>query len=333
MYTNNLNLKVNNNKSNEPWKVLIISNLSSFHSQVRSILANDYHLIQASTHNQALAFVNQNLDIKCFVIDAQADHYQIDSIAQLKSHFLTYHISIILVVKALLPTQLTYVVTLGVDDFINRSLISSELIPRLALNIARTKHNQNTNPLTKLPSSEITNKVIIQRLNKPLAILYVDLDRFKAFNDYYGYVRGDDILQATAQLLINTTLQMGNSNDFIGNIGGDDFIIITTPDKSDSLAQAICSQFDQHAPLFYDEIDRKNGKIITYNRQGVIQEFPIISLSIAIVHNQLRTLKSIAQIAQLMAELKRYAKSKPGNTCKSNFVKDRRSENKFVQYP
>lgn len=329
MYTNNLNLKANNNKCNGPWKVLIISNLSSFHNQVRSIIVKDYQFMQAFTHEQATVLVNQNPDIKCFI----TDYHQLNSIAKIKSHFLTFHIPVILVVDTLLPAQLAHAIRLGVDDYINRSLSTSELSTRLYLNITRAQRNQTINPLTKLPSSQITDHVITQRLNQPLAILYVDLDYFKAFNDYYGYARGDDILLATAQLLINTTLQIGNENDFVGNIGGDDFIIITTPDRSDLLAQAICSQFDQCAPLFYDETDRLKEKIIIHNRQGAIQEFPIISLSIAIVHNQLRTLKSITQIAQLMAELKRYAKGKPNNNCKSNFVKDRRSENKFVQYP
>ena len=110
--------------------------------------------------------------------------------------------------------------------------------------------------------------------------------------------------------------------DFVGHIGGDDFIVLSTPEKMEALAQLICDAFDAVAPSFYSEEDRARGAIIAKDRQGNTKEFPLLSVAIGICHNRDRKLTGFAQVAHLGAELKKVAKGKPG----SAFVVDRRKD-------
>jgi diguanylate cyclase (GGDEF)-like protein len=200
-----------------------------------------------------------------------------------------------------------------------------ELRARLTMNIRRAERDQNANPLTKLPGNSIINRTILQRLKTQLAILYVDLDNFKAYNDKYGFNLGDDVLKYTAETLIFAVKNHGNARDFIGHIGGDDFIILSTPEKAETIATTICTLFDEKSEQFYNEEDRTRKKINSYDRLGNLQEFPLVSISIAVVSNEKKELSSTAQIAQIAAELKHYAKTKPHGKLGSNYVKDRRS--------
>lgn len=280
------------------------------------------------TNNLNLIPNNSKIEQVCkvLVVDYEQEPNAFEVIKNHRSHYATVQIPIIVLLEAYNQDFIPTLIKMEIDDYLIKPIRSDELKIRINLAIIRAERNQSSNPLTKLPGSELINKTIMQGLANPLAILYIDLDNFKAYNDYYGYIRGDMLLLNTTKILIDAVSELGNNNDFIGNIGGDDFVIITTPDKSDKLAQEICLQFDSQAPSFYDEVDRITGTIITHNRQLKPQIYPIITLSIAIIHNQLKNLSSLAQIAELTAELKHYAKSKPNGLITSNYVKDRRKK-------
>lgn len=181
----------------------------------------------------------------------------------------------------------------------------------------------DANPLTKLPG----NISINQRLEKcfqhpvPFAICYADIDEFKAFNDRYGFEAGDKAIQQTAALLREALENIGNPTDFIGHIGGDDFILVTTPDKVKSLCQQIIKNFDQQIPSLYSSQDRKNGYIISKTRQDEIKKFPLMTISIAVISNLYKKINHIVQISELSAELKEYAKSLKGSV----YVQDKRN--------
>jgi len=150
------------------------------------------------------------------------------------------------------------------------------------------------------------------------------LDKFKSYNDKYGFEHGDEVIRETARLLIRATQECGNRDDFVGHIGGDDFVILTTSDKADGLCQKVILDFENLVSSFYNEKDRKNGYIIGKDRQGLEQKIPLLSISIGIVTNQYRKITHVAQIGEIGAELKAYAKSLE----RSNYVKDRRVANR-----
>ncbi|MCF7800254.1 GGDEF domain-containing protein [Candidatus Babeliales bacterium] len=155
---------------------------------------------------------------------------------------------------------------------------------------------QDLNPLTNLPGNKTIKKEIKKRLDNSLAILYIDLDNFKKYNDTYGFNSGDKIIKKIAKLLKNIIQKYGDKKDFLGHIGGDDFFIISTIDHAENLAQKICNF-----------LNKKNN---------------YLTLSIAIITNKKNTLTNISQVSQLSAKIKTYAKSKPGCIGKSNYVLD-----------
>lgn len=320
MYTNNLNLKTIIDKSNN---ILVIGQRCMQQEVVRA-LETDYQIITHDGQADLSTLVMNHTNISCIIIEYTQE--LLPQIYILKKNFQTCFIPIIALVSTVSHDTINEIMQAGIDDFIHKPLDALQLRMRLYININRALHNQNANPLTKLPGNELVSITIAQRLNQLFAMVYVDLDHFKAYNDVYGFAQGDQLLLALAQILVHTTQTLGNSSDFIGHVGGDDFVIISTPDKAELIAQEVCRQFDQSAPSFYTEHDQIQKKIITINRQGNTQEFPLITLSCALVSNALRTLNSVAQISQIVTELKRYAKSKPhGITC-SNYVQDRRTK-------
>ena len=211
---------------------------------------------------------------------------------------------------------------LGADDFINKPVDIAELLARVRMILKRTRQGLDANPLTRLPGnvSIATHIEEATAAGRPLAVLYIDLNQFKAYNDAYGYDAGDRVLRATGNLLIDIAQDNPTERDFVGHIGGDDFILITTPALMETMAARILKKFDALVPTFYNEEDRLRRKIVTADRKGVPVEFPLLSVAIGICHNKNRPLTSYAHVAQLGAELKKHAKRQTG----SAYVIDRR---------
>ncbi|MDD5688256.1 MAG: response regulator [Elusimicrobia bacterium] len=180
------------------------------------------------------------------------------------------------------------------------------------------KELKDANPLTGLPGNLVIMNKIEEKIKKqiPCAILYLDIDNFKSYNDYYGYIKGDEAIGSFSNILKDCI----ENEDFIGHIGGDDFIIVTTPGNYEKLCNEIIKRFDNLVPSFYDEEARKKGYILTPNRKGEEEKFPLMSISIAVVDTSMRTYSHLGEISKIGAELKKYAKTFSG----SIWVKDKR---------
>jgi diguanylate cyclase (GGDEF)-like protein len=153
-----------------------------------------------------------------------------------------------------------------------------------------------------------------------IAFCLADIDNFKSYNDHYGYAKGNDIIKATAGIIRDAVSDHGTAEDFLGHIGGDDFVIITTPQRYETLCKFIVRRFDEAVPAYYSEQDRKRGYIRTEDRQGRVVDHPLASLSIAIVTNSHRNIKDHIEYGKVAAELKEYVKTLQG----SNYMADRR---------
>ena len=242
----------------------------------------------------------------------------------LKKDILLRHIPIIMLTGKGELNDKVQGINAGVDDYLVKPFEPKELIARVRMVIRRTKSALDANPITKLPGNiSIANEVTSRIEQKiPFAVCYVDLDRFKALNDKYGFSKGDEVISRTAKILIQAVESAGNPDDFIGHEGGDDFVVVTTPQKADALCQAIISSFDQIASSFYNEEDRKAGYIMGRDRQGSVMQIPLITVSIGVVTTENRRIIHVAEVGEIGAELKKYAKSLQG----SNYVKERRQE-------
>lgn len=188
----------------------------------------------------------------------------------------------------------------------------------------RLEMARGANPLTGLPGNIAIEQEMAKRAreNKICTIIYLDLDYFKPYNDKYGFERGDRVILFTARLLDSVLKKYGTADDFLGHIGGDDFVIITAPEKAELLCKKIAKYIDRFVPGFYDPEDRLAGKIDGYDRSGQATLFPLISMSMAIVDcNGSDCLINQKKISEKAVQLKRYAKSLPGSV----FVRDRRT--------
>jgi len=192
----------------------------------------------------------------------------------------------------------------------------------------RLKHLEemhlDANPLTRLPGGAAIEEVLKKKIEEesPLAFCLADLRNFKAFNDHYGYARGNEVILATAEVLKQAVREHGAEGDFLGHIGGDDFVLISSPDGYEKTCNAILSSFDRKIVAFYDPEDRQRGSIRGKTRKGEDVFFPIMTISIAVVTNRHRKLKNHIQVGEIAAEMKNFAKS----FSKSIFVVDKRRD-------
>lgn len=180
----------------------------------------------------------------------------------------------------------------------------------------------DASPLTRLPGGIAIENILKKRIdnNQPLALCTFDLDNFKAYNDRYGYAQGSEVIKETAHIIEECVKAKGAPEDFIGHIGGDDFVVITVPGRMRPVCEEVIARFDRRIIDFYDAGDKKNGYILGKTRQGVDMKFPIMTISIAIVTNERRQINSPLEASEIAAELKDYAKTIP----KSVFVIDKR---------
>ncbi len=180
----------------------------------------------------------------------------------------------------------------------------------------------DASPLTRLPGGIAIENVLKKRIQsgQPLAFCLLDIDNFKPFNDRYGYAAGNEIIKETAKIIEESVRAKGSPEDFVGHIGGDDFVAVTTPVQMREICAEIISRFDQRMPDFYDKKDRDAGYIMGKSRQGEEMPFPIMTISIAIVTNETLKLNNYIQASEISAELKDYAKTIP----RSMYIVDKR---------
>jgi len=212
----------------------------------------------------------------------------------------------------------------GADDYIVKPFEPQELLARIRMILRRTQRDLEANPLTRLPGNVSILKELSRRLESQdlFAACYLDLDKFKSYNDTYGFEHGDEVIRETARIILRTSNEVGKGTDFVGHIGGDDFVLITTPDLVDTMCQRIIDEFEKAAPSFYNESDRQKGYIIAKDRKGEMRQIPLVSISIGVVTNVEHKFIHVAEINEIGAELKSAAKRLE----RSNFVKDKRKD-------
>lgn len=308
-----------------PVKILIVDDDPDVRDILRITLSEEnYEVLEATDGEQALKIIQTKplelvlLDYKIPKIDGR------EVCRRVKKDLLLSHLPIIMVTgKGDINDKVTGI-DAGADDYVVKPFEPKELLARIRMIIRRTTRDLEANPLTRLPGNVSILNELSRRLENrfPFAVCYLDLDKFKAYNDKYGFEHGDEVIRETARILIACQQQFGNPDDFIGHIGGDDFVIVTSPNIVDNLCQKIINDFEKKVPSFYNEQDRKKGYIIAKDRQGREEKIPLLSISIGVVTSESRKIEHVAQIGEIGAELKTYAKSLE----RSNYVKDKRKD-------
>jgi diguanylate cyclase (GGDEF)-like protein len=209
------------------------------------------------------------------------------------------------------------------NDYLTKPFNFDELMARIRTQLRNVRESL-LSPLTGLPSGLRIEHSIAQTLrsNQSWAILYLDLDNFKAYNDVYGPLRGNELIRLLGRVANESVREAGNPNDFVGHIGGDDFIVITTPNRTQSICERIVSRWDRESFSYYSPEDAQRGTLIAEDRQGQLQVYPLVGVSIGVVTNQHRPIVTMEAFSRIAAEAKLRAKAISGS---SYFVDQRGS--------
>ncbi len=229
---------------------------------------------------------------------------------RLRSDSRTKHLSVIMLTAKSLSADKVVGLTAGADDYMIKPFDPIELVARVKSALRRSKTMRGLNPLTQLPGNVEVQEQVAKRVDeaKPFALLYIDLDNFKAFNDHYGFLRGDEVIKLLAACARESLDAHGGMGSFVGHIGGDDFVAIVHPDEAESLAKDLINRWDQQILSHYDPDDASRGEIEVADRKGTVHRYPITSVSIGIASNSQRPINSHWEASEIAAEMKAFAK-------------------------
>ncbi len=248
------------------------------------------------------------------VIDEEYQSGEGKSIALiLKDDLVLQYIPIILLVRQ--PQILTQKEAGHVDFYVDKTKDLSLFSNCVRNALSRNYHELDLNPLTHLPGVRSTilrlEKAIATR--KPFTVCSIDLSDLSVFNSAYGDARGDQIIVKLAKIIQDVLKKEGIKDAFVGHLGGDDFIIVMKPSIATKISEGIIEKFDAAILNFYDPKDRKTGFIFEQTDEGVIKQYPLMSISIAIIPSDVSRIKEISDVGRIAAELKKQMKSVPGS--------------------
>lgn len=304
-------------------RVLVVDDEPNIRELISDTLsAAEFEVLEARNGMEALALSQKEMPDLIILDVMMPDLDGMEVCRRLREDSLTNHIPILmLTARGMLDDKLKGMES-GADDYITKPFDPLELEARVNMHLRRSLRDGEASPLTGLPGNRIIQQALEARIRSgcKFAVCYADLDDFKSYNDRYGFFAGSEVIKLTAQIMVEALKKNGGEGDFVGHIGGDDFVIITVMERTAAICEEIIRLFDQRILAHYDAEDRRRGYIISVSRDGEVHRYPILTISIAIVHNTYRDLNHPGKVAQIAAEVKKYAKSLKG----SNYVYDRR---------
>ncbi len=235
----------------------------------------------------------------------------------------TMNVPVILLTAKALAEDRVKGLELGADDYVTKPFDLEELVARVKTVLRRAQAMRDLSPLTGLPGNFRISRELERRVDaaEPFAIVHADLDNFKAFNDHYGFMRGDSVIKFSAHVLLEAAAQCGDTDVFVGHVGGDDFVAVVHPDHVEEFCKAVVTIYDDGILDFYDTSDALQGYIEVTDRRGERHAFPVSSISLGVATNTHRKITSEWEASAIASEMKEYAKRQPG----SSYQIDRRT--------
>ena len=306
------------------YKVLIADDDFGIRQLLEELLQDEGYVVVSTTNGHELVRVAQQIIPDLILVDLLMplmDGYE--AVRQLRHDTRTAHIPLLILTAQAQTQNLVIGFASGADDYITKPFVPDALLARVQSHLRRATQRPVHSPLTGLPGNALLLEEMRYRLEQrvPLALLYADLDNFKAFNDSYGFARGDEAILLVAHLVQHAVTLHGGLDSFVGHIGGDDFAILATPEQVAPLCHALLTTFDQAIEHFYHPTDFQRGYLSGVDRYGMLRRFALLSLSIGVATTQQRTFASVVELTQVATEMKQYTKTQPG----SSYAVDRRT--------
>jgi diguanylate cyclase (GGDEF)-like protein len=298
-------------------RVLIADDDPYIRQMLELALSEDGYGVMSAIDGHELVRLAQDHPPNLILVDLampRMDGYE--AIRQLRNDTRTAHVPMLILTARTGAKDVVTGFETGADDYIAKPFDITELLARVKSHLRRSAQRPVLNPLTGLPGGVLLSQAIRDRLARktPFALLYADLDNFKAFNDFYGFSRGDQAILFVASVIQKVLAQHGNPDDSIGHIGGDDFAMLTTPDRAEPICRALISTFDKEVKQLYNPEDRQRGYISGADRYGILRRFGLLSISIGVVTTQRRRFSDQESLTRVAAEMKHHAKEQPGSS-------------------
>ena len=235
----------------------------------------------------------------------------LDLVRALRQGSVAVGLPVFLVTEAYLEAEEAKALAAGADEYLDASQLTDRVLRRLRARLDRAEERREENPLTGLPGRGRLDRELSRRLpdRGRLAVLALDLSHFKAFNDCYGYARGDQLLLLVRDVLLAALTELGGSGDLALHLGGDDFFLLTHPDRAEALARAVRERFDQLVAGMYDEADVAAGGLYALSRGRERLFAPLAALTMVAVSNAAEDLRHAGQLSQVLGELKEFARA------------------------
>jgi PleD family two-component response regulator len=268
--------------------------------------AQGYEVTVAGRGNEALDRTRRQLP-SVIVLDIMLpdiDGYEVCT--RLRKTLRTSHVPIIFLTQKDERSDRIAGLELGADDYITKPFDIEELRLRVQGAMRRAERESLTNPTTGLPSGKLIEEQLrglMRRQN--WGLLYAGIQNIEAFTDVYGFVAGDEVLRYTALMLGETDDRLGGADDFIGHVGGDDFLAITTEDKATAMAEAAVKRFNQDIGSHYSFKDRERGYIVVKDAEGKEKQAPLMKLCVGVVLASHQEFTDIREITEVSAEARR----------------------------
>ncbi|MDD3717916.1 MAG: response regulator [Actinomycetota bacterium] len=308
-----------------PIKVLVVDDEKNILDIIKfNLEVEGYEVITSRDGEEALRLVRELRPdlILCDIMMPDLDGLEV--CRRLKADSRTNQIPVVMLSARTQAQDKVASIEAGADDFITKPFDFSDLVARITINLIRTRQKRDVSPLTGLPGSISIDAETKRRISRNLlfATLYIDMDNFKPFNDIYGFPTGDKAIRMLASIVDDAVKKAGNLDDFIGHGGGDDFVVITSPEKASAIAESVITDFDEQISSLYQEEDLRRGYSIYIDRLGRDNYIPIMTLSIGIASNYRRRITTHWEVGEIAKETLNYAKSIPGST----YFVDRRTK-------
>ena len=303
-------------------RILCLHEEEYAYDQIRQVLSDKgYFVYEYSDVKEAFAHIyNEPPDI--MIMSTKTRGWE-EFMKRLKNDSVYKHLPLILLTNEEMLSSLVSAPDISCDDFFLYPVRPEEVLLRVQLKEAHATYDLDANPLTRLPG----NYTIMATIQKTIwqkekaALCYLDLDNFKAFNDRYGFARGDDAIRMTARVITNVSQRLSPSDSFVGHVGGDDFFFIIPSHLAKECCEQIIQNFDMVIPTLFDDKDRIRGYIESKDRQGNPRRFSIVSLSISVIDLNTTVVNHPGEASAIAGELKKEVKKLKG----SNYMFDRRN--------
>lgn len=307
-------------------KILVVDDDAYIRRLLKTTLERSYEVLEAESGEEALQLLTAG-DVRLILLDVMMPGLSgYDVCLKLRRNPRTCHIIIVMLTARDSEEDMVEGLRIGADDYLAKPFKTSELMARIESHLRRQWRELQANPLTGLPGNNQIDQIMRTSLRAGLsvAVCYADINNFKTYNDRYGFSAGDRVLTFTADLLTRAVAQHGDpDSDFVGHIGGDDFVVVTSPGRVEAISSTVVNQFDAAIRSFYDDTDAARGGIETLDRQRNAVFSQLLTISLAVVSTERRSFNHPAQIAQAAAEIKAFLKKNDQGA--SSFMIDRRS--------